>query len=77
MAIFCLANGLKDLQERLGNIVVGLSRDREPIYARDIKADGAMTVSAEGRADAEPGADAGEQPGLHPWRPVREHRPWL
>ncbi len=33
--------------------------------------------AAQGRADAEPGADAGEQPGLHPWRAVRQHRPWL
>ncbi len=44
MAIFCLASGLEDLQRRLGNIVVGHTRAREPVTARDLKADGAMTV---------------------------------
>ncbi len=44
MAIFCLATGLKDLRERLGKIVVGYTRERRPILARDIKAHGAMAV---------------------------------
>ena len=44
MAILCLANDLKDLQQRLGDMIVAYRRDRSPIYARDIKADGAMTV---------------------------------
>jgi formate--tetrahydrofolate ligase len=44
MAILCLSNDLADLQERLGNIVVAYTRDKKPIYCRDIKADGAMTV---------------------------------
>ncbi len=44
MAIFCLATDLKDLTKRLGNIIVGYSRDRKPILARDLKADGPMTV---------------------------------
>ncbi|WP_172293180.1 formate--tetrahydrofolate ligase [Pseudoruegeria sp. HB172150] len=44
MAILCLATGLKDLQKRLGDIIVAYRRDRTPVYARDIKADGAMTV---------------------------------
>ena len=44
MAIFCLANDLKDLQNRLGNIIVGYSRDKKPITAREIKADGAKTA---------------------------------
>ncbi|MEL7026946.1 MAG: formate--tetrahydrofolate ligase [Pseudomonadota bacterium] len=44
MAILCLAGDLKDLQERLGRMIVAYRRDRSPIYARDIKADGAMTV---------------------------------
>ncbi len=44
MAIFCLADGLKDLQERLGRIVVGYTRDRAPILARDLQAEGPMTV---------------------------------
>ena len=44
MAILCLAKDLEDLQKRLGDIVVAYTRDRRPIYCRDIKADGAMTV---------------------------------
>ena len=44
MAIFCLADGLDDLQKRLGDIVVAYTREREPIYARDLKAEGPMTV---------------------------------
>ena len=44
MAIFCLATSLKDLERRLGNIVVAQRRDRTPVRAADIKADGAMTV---------------------------------
>jgi formate--tetrahydrofolate ligase len=44
MAIFCLATSLKDLKERLGNIVVAYTRDRKPVCARDLKAHGAMTV---------------------------------
>ncbi len=44
MAILCLARDLDDLQKRLGDIVVAYRRDKTPIYARDIKADGAMTV---------------------------------
>ena len=44
MAIFCLATSLQDLERRLGNIVVGYSRERRPVHARDLKGDGPMTV---------------------------------
>ncbi|MEQ9037911.1 MAG: formate--tetrahydrofolate ligase [Silicimonas sp.] len=44
MAILCLSTDLKDLEKRLGDMIVAYRRDRTPIYARDIKADGAMTV---------------------------------
>ena len=44
MAILCLSNDLEDLQKRLGDIIVAYRRDRTPIYCRDLKADGAMTV---------------------------------
>lgn len=44
MAIFCLATSLADLERRLGNIVVGYTRDRTPVHARDLKAHGPMTV---------------------------------
>ncbi|MET0605369.1 MAG: formate--tetrahydrofolate ligase, partial [Beijerinckiaceae bacterium] len=44
MAIFCLATDLKDLEKRIGAIVVGYTRDRKPVLARQLKGDGAMTV---------------------------------
>ena len=44
MAIFCLATSLKDLKERLGNIVFGYTREGKALCARDLKAHGAMTV---------------------------------
>ena len=44
MAIFCLSTDLQDLEKRLGNITVGYTRARKPVLARDINADGAMTV---------------------------------
>ena len=44
MAILCLATDLDDLQKRLGDIIVAYRRDRSPVYCRDIRADGAMTV---------------------------------
>ena len=44
MAIFCLASSLEDLKRRLGNIVVGYTRDKTPVTARDLQAEGAMAV---------------------------------
>ena len=44
MAILCLSKDLRDIERRLGDIIVAYRRDRSPVYARDIKADGAMTV---------------------------------
>ena len=44
MAILCLARNLDDLQKRLGDMIVAYRRDKTPVFARDIKADGAMTV---------------------------------
>lgn len=44
MAILCLATDLADLQKRLGDMIVAYRRDRSPVFCRDIKADGAMTV---------------------------------
>ena len=44
MAILCLSRNLEDLQRRLGNIVVGATRDKKYVTAKDLKADGAMTV---------------------------------
>jgi len=44
MAIFCLAVDLKDLKERLGNILVGYAPDKKPVFARELKAEGAMVA---------------------------------
>mgnify|MGYP001404798208 CR=1 FL=1 len=44
MAIFCLASDLKDLERRLGNITIAYTRDKKPILAKDLKAEGPMTV---------------------------------
>ena len=44
MAIFCLATSIEDLKKRLGNIVIGYTRDQKPVCARDLNAHGAMTV---------------------------------
>ena len=44
MAIFCLATSIEDLKTRLGNIVIGYTREQKPVYARDLHAHGAMTV---------------------------------
>ena len=44
MAIFCLANDLSDLKQRLGNILVAYTYDNQPVYARDLNAQGAMTA---------------------------------
>ena len=44
MAIFCLATDLKDLERRLGNITIAYTRNKKPIFAKDLKAQGPMTV---------------------------------
>jgi formate--tetrahydrofolate ligase len=44
MAIFCLATSVKDLKNRLGDIVIGYTRNQKPVYARDLNAHGSMTV---------------------------------
>lgn len=44
MAIFCLAKDLKDLKNRISNIIVGYNSKQEPIYVKDLKAEGALTV---------------------------------
>ena len=44
MAILCLATDINDLKRRLGNILIGYNKDKQPIYAKDLKAEGSMTV---------------------------------
>ncbi len=44
MAVFCLANNLEDLRERIGNITIGYTRDKKPVQVRALQAEGAMTA---------------------------------
>ena len=44
MAIFCLSNNIKDLEKKIGNITVAYTKNKKPIYAKDLKAHGPMTV---------------------------------
>ena len=44
MAIFCLSNSLKDLEDKIGNITVAYTKDKKPVYAKDLKANGPMTA---------------------------------
>ena len=44
MAIFCLSNNLKELEEKIGNITIAYTKDKKPIYAKDLNAQGSMTV---------------------------------
>ena len=44
MAIFCLSNNIKDLEEKIGNITVAYTKDKKPVYAKDLNAHGPMTV---------------------------------
>ncbi len=44
MAIFCLSNSIKDLEEKIGNITIAYTKDKKPVYAKDLKAHGPMTV---------------------------------
>ncbi len=77
MAILCLAKDLSDLRKAARRHDRRLSPrpqpDLLPRHQGRRRDDGA----AQGRDAAEPGADAGEQPGLRAWRPLRQHRPWL
>ncbi len=44
MAVLCLAENLKDLKQKLGNIIIGYNKKEKPIYVKQLKAEGAMTV---------------------------------
>ena len=44
MAIFCLSNNLKDLENKIGNITIAYTKDKKPVYAKDLNAHGPMTV---------------------------------
>ena len=77
MAILCLASNLADLKERLGKILVAYDLDGNPVYAKDLGANGAIDSSAERCTEAESGTDSGTHAGTDPWRPVRQYCPRL
>ena len=77
MAILCMADSLPDLKRRLGDVVVAHTRDKQPVTARDLQADGRDDGDPARRPRAQPRADPRADPGVHPRRPVREHRPRL
>ena len=77
MAILCLANDLKDLEKRLGDIIVAYRRDKTAGLCSRPQGRRRHGGAAQGRHAAQPRADAGEQSGLRAWRPVRQHRAWL
>ena len=77
MAILCLSTSIADLERRIGQIVVAYKKDKTPGPRQGPQGAGRHGGAAEGRAAAQPRADAGEQPGLRAWRPLRQHRAWL
>ena len=74
MAIFCLANDLNDLEERLGNIVIGTTRDGVEIYAKQIKAVGAMTALLKDAIQPNLSSNNGRHALFHPRWSIREYR---
>ena len=58
MAIFCLSENLRDLEDRLGRIIVGYRRDRSPVMAKELHGHGAMTVFVERRICSQYRTDA-------------------
>ena len=77
MAVFCLSESLHGTEGAAGADHRGLHPRPEADHRRRPEGPRGDDRAAEGRHQAEPGADAGEQPGLHPRRPVRQHRPRL
>ena len=73
MAVFCLAENIDDLKRRLGNIVVGQTRDRKYIHASQsgsCRRDDGVT---QGRFCTQPGTDRRKQSRSDSWRAIREH----
>ena len=77
MAILALATDLADLETRLGRIIVGLTRDRKPVTAADLKASGAMTLLLKDAILPNLVQTLEGGPGAGARRPVRQHRPRL
>ena len=74
MAILCLSKNLTDLKNRLGNILVGFTREKQPVFARDLKAEGAMAASNERRNLPESCANHRRHARHHSRRSVCKYR---
>ena len=77
MAVFCLSRNLDDLQERLGKMIVAQTRDGKSGDGEGHQGGRRDGGAAEGRAGAQPGADAGRLARVRAWRTVRQYRAWL
>ena len=74
MAIFCLTESWADLKRRIGDIVIGYTRAKKPVTARDLEAARRDGGAAARRARAQPGADPRARAGVRARRSVRQHR---
>ena len=74
MAIFCLTESWADLKRRIGDIVVGYTRSKKPVTARELERPRCDGGAAARRARAQPGADARAHAGVRARWTVREHR---
>ena len=74
MATLCLARDISDLNERLGRLLIGWTFDKRPVYARDIKAQGAMTALLKDAMMPNLVQTSGAHPRADTRRPVRQHR---
>jgi len=75
MAIFCLANDIIDLKERLSKIVVAYDREGNPVTAGDLKAQGAMAALLKDALKPNLVQTLGRNPRFRPWRPLCKHCP--
>ena len=77
MAIFCLSRNLQDLQERLGRIVIGYTRELQPVTAAQVNAPGAMTALLSDALAPNLVQTLENNPGFHPRRALCQYRPRL
>lgn len=75
MAILCLSDDFEDLKNRLGNIFIGYTFDKKPIYARDLHAHGAMAALLKDAIKPNLVQTLEGNPGHHTWWSVRKYRP--
>ena len=75
MAILCLSKDMEDLKKRLGDMLIAYTYDGKPVYARDIKADGAMTALLRDAVNPNLVQTIEGTPAIMHGGPLRQHRP--